>query len=108
VVKKTNQLKNKTMNQKLIEINTLTIDEVNKEKISLIEDNFKVMRLLFGLGFEWHKIAITEPGIVFDQLYEMNIMDLECLLAFNSATASLKARELAGFASDEQPIKRNN
>lgn len=93
------------MNKNLISLQSEVMNENRKEKISLIEDNFKVMRLLSGFGFTYFNQAILEPSQVFDELYEMDIQQLSCVLAYNSATASLKARELAGFASDEQPIK---
>lgn len=96
------------MNTNLTALHTEVMDENKKEKISLIEDNFKVMRLLCGFGFTDYNRIILDPGELFDELYEMSIIQLSCVLAYNSATASLKARELAGFATDEQPIKRNN
>lgn len=81
------------------------INENKNEKITLVEDVFKVMRLLFGFGMNEHLKAITEPEQVFDTLYDMSIDDLELYLASLSATASMKARELAGFATDEHTTK---
>lgn len=71
------------------------ISDLQKEKISLIEDIFKVKRLLYGFGLNHHLNIITSPEEVFDYLYELSIPSLELKLAILSATASAQARLIA-------------
>ena len=67
------------------------------EKISLIEDIFKVKRCLFGFDKIFHRDVITNPEYVFDCLYEESLPDLELKLAVLSAELSQTARQAAGF-----------
>lgn len=93
------------MNAQLEKLNQEAINDNLKEKISLVEDIFKVGRLLYAWRPVDNEAFIFNPSAMFDKLYDMEIPDLELLLASMSAEMSLIARELAGFASDEQTKK---
>jgi len=77
------------------------INENHNEKTSLIEDIFKVGRLLSAWRPVENRKWVDDPSAAFDELYDLKIEDLELLLASMSAEMSLIAREIAGFATDE-------
>lgn len=81
------------------------LKELRDEKICLIEDIFKIYRMLFGLSVPGFEKAISEPEKVFDALYDMSIEELELDLAIHSALMSRTVKGLAGFRDDEYPYK---
>jgi negative regulator of replication initiation len=93
------------MNPNIEKLLCEAVKENRDQKTCLIEDIFKVKRLLYGMGFDRHISAINDPVSLFDYLNDCTIERLELRLAVLSATASKKARELAGFADDEQTLK---
>lgn len=82
---------------KLIEV---AVAENRSEKICLIEDIFKVGRLLFGMNVPDFDQFIYAPSKPFDRLYDLTIEQLEVELATVSAIMSRRARVLAGIDAE--------
>lgn len=69
--------------------------DTQKEKLCLIEDIFKVKRMLFGFGHPDHENTISEAGEIFNTLLEMQIGDLQDLLTYLSSEMSAMALKIA-------------
>lgn len=66
------------------------MEEDKKYKLTLIEDIIKGVKMIYGLGDADSIIAIKSPEILFDELYELSINELQIL----DATTTLKANKL--------------
>ncbi len=82
------------MNQKM---RAILAESVMDNKLELIGDIFRVLKQLYAFGFEQHIAAITQPGVVFDDLYELDTEELLLRLSVYHGEMSMKARELGGF-----------
>lgn len=72
-------------------------DDLHKEKICLIEDIFKIEKLLYGFQTPGHDKWLTNPGELFNTLYDLSIDDLQLHYSVLSAEMSQYARKLAGL-----------
>ncbi len=73
------------------------IQEIRAERICLIEDIFKVYRMLYGAEVDVVGYDISKPGDKFDELYDCTIEQLEMELAIRSTQMSRRYRFLAGI-----------
>ena len=90
----------------------IALEELRNEKICLIEDIFKLRRFNPSLGISGNKSVIETPELIFDDLYDMNIEDLQLEYAHYSAIMSRKTRlmagiDKAGYQSDADDDLRN-
>lgn len=90
------------MNNILEKIKAEIISDQEKEKLILIDDIFRVGKMLVGFDFNEYLEFVTKPGDTFDWLCEFSMEDLEVRLAYMSALMSQKARELAGFLNGQK------
>lgn len=84
-----------TVNENLKRINQEARQENEKEKLCLIEDIFKVKRMLFGFGHPDHQDTISHAGDIFTALFDMPIGDLENIYTLLSSEMSKTALNLA-------------
>lgn len=64
-------------NPNLIALLKEVMQDDHKYKLTLIEDILKGAKLAYGLGHEDSKMAVTNPEILFDEMYELSINDLQ-------------------------------
>ena len=83
--------------KRLNELVEIAVNEIRNERLCIIEDIFKVRKMLFAMDVPGHHIPADEYGNWFDHYMEMKFEDLEVHLAELSAKMSRKARELAGY-----------
>lgn len=97
------------MQPTLIEkIMPIALAELRAEKICLIEDIFKLRKFNHSLGIPGNKCIIETPEIVFDELWDMNIEQLQLHYATNAAEMSRKTRLMAGIDKDGYAINDCN
>lgn len=70
------------------ESHPFNLDAIRKEKASLIEDIFRVMKLSCPMNSIYIDLIGKDAVKSFDELYDMAIYDLELLLAHLSAEVS--------------------